>query len=309
MKLSDGLDGDKLRVICGPTAAGKSAIAMMLAERFDAMILSADSRQVYRRFDIGTAKPSLAERARVLHRGIDLAEPEERYSAALWTELARGALAEARRSGRTPVVVGGTGFYIRALTFPLFKAEPLDPERRSALARLMGEWETSELRRWCAEIDSRVAQHGRTQLLRALETALLTGVRISTMRDLAPRKKAIPATYLVIDPAEGLPERIAQRIHGMLDSGWLEEVRKLDARVAEDAVAWNATGYAVMREHTRSKLSREEAIARVIVQTRQYAKRQRTWFRHQLPEAHVTTLDPRSKNAGAEAIAWWKAAA
>ncbi|MBA3557441.1 MAG: tRNA (adenosine(37)-N6)-dimethylallyltransferase MiaA [Gemmatimonadaceae bacterium] len=307
--MSDGLDGAKLRIICGPTAAGKSAIAMMLAERFDAMIVSADSRQVYRRFDIGTAKPSLAERARILHRGIDLAEPEERYSAALWTELARDALAEAQQTGQTPVVVGGTGFYIRALTFPLFEAEPLDPVRRSALARLMGEWKTGELRRWCAEIDPRVAHSGRTQLLRALETAFLTGVRISTMRDLAPRRKAIPATYLVIDPAEGLPARIVQRIHAMLDAGWLEEVRDLDTRVAEDAVAWNATGYAVMREHARSRLSLEEAIDRVIIQTRQYAKRQRTWFRHQLPGKYVTTLDPRSANAGAEAIAWWKAAA
>ncbi|MGI9077091.1 MAG: isopentenyl transferase family protein, partial [Gemmatimonadaceae bacterium] len=99
--MSDGSDGDRLRVICGPTAAGKSAVAMMLAERFGAMIVSADSRQIYRRFDIGTAKPSIAARARVLHRCIDLAEPEERYSATLWTELARGALVEAGQTGRT----------------------------------------------------------------------------------------------------------------------------------------------------------------------------------------------------------------
>ncbi|MBC7791154.1 MAG: tRNA (adenosine(37)-N6)-dimethylallyltransferase MiaA [Anaerolineae bacterium] len=307
--MSDGSDGDRLRVICGPTAAGKSAIAMMLAERFDATIVSADSRQVYRRFDIGTAKPSIGERTRVRHRGIDLVEPDDRYSAGLWAEMARAALAEAQLTRRTPVIVGGTGFYIRALTIPLSQTEQLDPGRRSALNRLLGGWTTSELRRWCDQLDPRVAHLGRTQLLRALETALLAGVRISTVRELAPRQEGISARYLVIDPADGLAERIARRIRQMLDSGWLDEVRELDAGLSEDAAAWNATGYAVMREHTRSRLSREEAIDRVIIQTRQYAKRQRTWFRHQLSGDVVTTLDPRRQDAAAEAVAWWERAA
>src|SRR5688572_2346185 len=115
-------DENSVRIICGPTAAGKSAIAMHLADAHDVVIISADSRQIYRGFDIGTAKPSAIERARVPHRAIDVADPSERYSAALWAEQTRGWISEARALGKTPLIVGGTGFYLRALTEPLFQA-------------------------------------------------------------------------------------------------------------------------------------------------------------------------------------------
>src|SRR5688500_938578 len=119
-----GLADAELRIICGPTAAGKSAIALALAEQAAAIIISADSRQVYRRFDIGTAKPTILERQRVPHRGIDIVDPERRYSAAAWAHDTMGWIAEARAEHRRPMVVGGTGFYLRALAMPLFEEPP-----------------------------------------------------------------------------------------------------------------------------------------------------------------------------------------
>jgi len=123
-----------VRVICGPTAAGKSAVALWLAEREPTTIVSADSRQVYRGFDIGTAKPTPAERACVPHFGLDIAEPDTRYSAAAWAADAERWMRDVRSMGREPVIVGGTGFYIRALTTPLFVEPELDPVKRRAIA-------------------------------------------------------------------------------------------------------------------------------------------------------------------------------
>src|SRR5687768_8492956 len=169
MSSSAALDGGELRVICGPTAAGKSAVALALAERFGGTIISADSRQVYRGFDVGTAKPGEVERARVPHRGIDVADPEERYSAARWATSAQQWIDEATAGGRTPLFVGGTGLYIRALATGLFEEPPLDPARRAALGSVLAAMPTEAIREWCAAVDPSIAHLGRAQLLRAVE--------------------------------------------------------------------------------------------------------------------------------------------
>jgi tRNA dimethylallyltransferase len=169
------LAGDSIRVICGPTAAGKSEIALRLALEYSATIISADSRQIYRGFDIGTAKPGAAERRTVPHRGIDVADPTERYSASAWAEGARGWIAEGESAHRVPLIAGGTGFYIRALFEPLFEAPRLDAARRRALETAMNELPLGELRRWCSSLDPAKSHLGRVQLSRAIETALLTG--------------------------------------------------------------------------------------------------------------------------------------
>ncbi|HEX6536528.1 MAG TPA: tRNA (adenosine(37)-N6)-dimethylallyltransferase MiaA [Gemmatimonadaceae bacterium] len=296
---------DSLRVICGPTAAGKSALAMALARRIPLAVLSADSRQIYRGFDIGTAKPTLGEQRAVPHRGIDLVDPGERYSAAAWADAALGWIDEVERAGRTPVVVGGTGFYVRALTAPLFEEPPLDPARRMRLQGALDALPTAELRRWCARLDPERAALGRAQLVRAIEVALLTGVPISRWHARAARAPRVRARYLVVDPGPPLRDRIAARVHAMLAAGWEGEVAALDARVREDAPAWNATGYATVRDIVRGRVDRRAAIDRIIIDTRQYAKRQRTWLRHQLDHAHVTRLDPTSPDALARAEAWW----
>jgi tRNA dimethylallyltransferase len=296
-----------VRIICGPTAAGKSAIALSLAERGPTTIVSADSRQIYRGFDVGTAKPTSAERRRVPHRGIDIVEPTERYSAASWSEDAGRWIAEAIGARRRAVVVGGTGFYLRALAMPLFEEPPLDEERRAALARVLTPMSTPELRRWCEQIDPARAHLGRTQLLRAIEIGVLTGRRISEWHRERSRAPTVRARWLVVSPRTPalLAQRIEARATAMVRAGWEEEVRELMHTVPHDAPAWNATGYRTVRERVRGTLTREAMLARIVVETRQYAKRQRTWFRHQLPTEHVTRIDPTDARAIDKVMDWW----
>ena len=310
------MDAGRLAVITGPTAAGKSALALAIAERAGATIVSADSRQLYRGFDVGTAKPSAAERARVHHTGIDVANPDERWSAARWAEAAAGWIGAAHAEGRPVIIVGGTGLYLRALASPLAQAPALDPARRAALDVVLERLPTAELRRWTVAIDPARAHLGRTQLKRAVETAMLAGQRLSSVFDAAATASAPSAQgvlarrsvrYLVVDPGPVLAGRIEQRVDAMLLGGWLDEVRALMESVHSSASAWNACGYEVLRSHLAGSLGLAEARARVIVATRQYAKRQRTWMRHQLPPETVTRLDPGAVDALERGWAWFRA--
>jgi tRNA dimethylallyltransferase len=295
-----------LRVICGPTGAGKSALAMRLAARHDITIVSADSRQVYRLFDVGTAKPTRDERDAVPHAGIDVTDPEARYSASMWAEAAEGWIGESRAAGREPVIVGGTGLYIRALVAPLFDAPPLDPGMRRQLDGVIGAMDVPELRRWCAVLDPAKATLGRTQLLRAIETALLTGERLSDLQAARARAPRWAPRYLVVDPGpERLQRWIADRAAAMIDGDWPAEVERLARTVAPDAPAWNATGYGIVRRLVAGELARDAAVVQVAIETRQYAKRQRTWFRHQLAGAPVTIVDPTADGADALVERWW----
>ena len=302
----------RLRVICGPTAAGKSEAAFQLAEEFGAAIVSADSRQIYKGFDIGTAKPSAEERARVTHYGIDVADPTVRYSAAQWAAAAVDWLSAARTAGHVPVVVGGTGLYIRALVAPLFQAPDLDPASRSALATELESWPLADLRRWCVELDPARAHLGRTQILRAIEIALLCGQRIS---DLHAAQADGPngairynASYLLIDPGQSLAEKITARVDAMLAAGWRKEVETLSRTVPPDAPAWKASGYSVIRALAAGEINLSTARERVIIETRQYAKRQRTWFRNQLPADAVTHVNPDDPAASEVVRDWWEKA-
>lgn len=297
---------EPLRCIVGPTAAGKSALALELAQARGLAIVSADSRQVYRHFDVGTAKPTPAERERVPHYGIDCAEPTERYSAHRWAESAQYWCAEARREGTAPLIVGGTGLYVRALVEPLAPVPSLDPVRRDALASWLESLDRDELRRWCERLDPERAHLGRTQLLRAVETALLDGTRISGALARAAAS-TVPVRYLVVDPGTVLASRIEGRVTAMVANGFVEEIERLRLEVPADAPAWNASGYGVMRDAVEGRIPLRSAIERVNIETRQYAKRQRTWFRHQLPAAHVTLVDPLAPHALATALAWWDA--
>jgi len=307
------LAGGRLRIICGPTAAGKSALALDLAATYGAAIVCADSRQIYCGFDVGTAKPTHEERTRVTHYGLDVAAPEERFSAARWAAEAGKWVESAREIHKEPVIVGGTGLYIKALVEPLFSAPELDQARRRKLERELESRSISDLRRWCNELDPARAHLGRTQLVRAIETAVLSGKRISELHSIhsAGRSSSEPgvsATYLVVDPGASLAVRIEARLERMLASGWIDEVEELSQRVSPDAPAWKASGYVVMRKHVNGNLDLSSAKERVIIETRQYAKRQRTWFRHQLPSAAVTHVNPEDSQALAVAREWWERA-
>lgn len=279
---------------------------MALAERAGAVLISADSRQVYRRFDIGTAKPSLAERSAVVHRGIDVVDPTERYSAAQWCESALQRISEADAAGQPVIVVGGTGFYLRALDEPLFESPPLDAATRDDVRSRLDALDTFSLRERCALVDPPRAHLGRVQLLRALEVHEITGRPLSAWQVEGARAPVVVPHYLLVDPGEQLRDRIATRVMQMLDAGWEAEVQALADGVPPDAPAWNACGYAVLRAAQSGTMTRTDAVERTIIDTRQYAKRQRTWFRHQLPAARVTSLDPTAPDAGARALDWFE---
>lgn len=304
MSWSGGSGVHSVAIICGPTAAGKSAIAMALAARTGALLISADSRQIYRGFDIGTAKPSQSDRDAVPHRGVDIVEPTERYSAAHWSAGALDALRDAAAREQPVIVVGGTGFYLRALEEPLFESPPLDPVRRVEILAALELETTDVLRQRCRGIDPLRAELGRTQLLRALETFELTGRPLSAWLTERARPAEVRAHYLLVDPGTILRERIAARVMQMLDSGWEREVGVLRRVIAPDAPAWNACGYAMIRAAQTGAMTRDAAIERTIIDTRQYAKRQRTWFRHQLPAERVTSINPDAPDALTRAQAW-----
>ena len=297
-----------VRVICGPTGAGKTHAATLCAGFADVAVVSADSRQVYRGFDVGTAKPTARERLAAPHYGIDVLDPTERASAAWWAKEADAWIRDAEARARVPVVVGGTGLYLRALFGELFEEPPMDPARRVALQQALDQLSVDELRRWVGVLDPTRAALGRTQLLRAVEVSLLTGRRVS---DLHRERRTVPrwsARYLVVDPGPVLHEQIAARTRFMLSSGWPEEVRALMGSFPETAPAWNASGYRTIRAMVQGSISIDDAEGRVIIETRQYAKRQRTWFRHQLAGADVTRLDPRAATFERELWQWWEGA-
>jgi len=306
MSLSGGLGGvDVVAVVCGPTGAGKSAIALRLAARHRRPILVADSRQIYRRFDLGTAKPTAEERRHVPHLGLDVVDPTDRYSAAQWADLAERCLSGAVVAGGMPLVVGGTGMYLRSLFEGLFAEPAVDERRRKKLLDWLDTRATEELRQWAVELDPARAVLGRTQLLRAVSVALLTGQRISRLHKTRAREPGWRPHYLVVDPGPALNDRIGRRLDSMIDAGWLEEVRALDG-LPDDAPAWTASGYRTMRGVVRGTINLETARESILIETWQYAKRQRTWFRHQLPEARTTRVNPLQPDADDIVDAWWE---
>lgn len=299
------MDDSSLRIIVGPTAAGKSALALSLAREFGAAIVSADSRQIYRGFDIGTGKPTAAEQAAVPHRGVDVAAPSERWSAARFAAEAGAWIDLLRADGREPVVVGGTGFWIDALVAPLSAVPALDPAAREALGRALANLSHDEVHAWCAALDPLIALRGHAQWRRAIEVALLTGRRLSDWHADQPRTPARDVRYLLVDLGPALESRIAERVDTMFAQGWMDEVRALSAHVPAAAVAWKACGYERVRHAVESAGDAGAVRADVVRETRQYARRQRTWFRRQLQHGPVTLIDPGAPDALDRARRWW----
>lgn len=278
--------------LVGATATGKTALSLAVAERLGGEIISMDSRQVYRGMDIGTAKPDAAERARVPHHGLDLVDPDERYSAGRFARDARRWIAEIRGRGSVPILVGGTGFFLRALTDPLFREPDLPAGAREALRQTLGAYPDAELGRWLARLDPATARAlaeggGRQRVLRALEVALLSGRPLSWWhRHAPPRQPPLCVLTVVLELSRAeLYRRIDARVHEMLDLGLVDEVRALLERgYGPMDPGMTATGYKEIIAHLRSELTLSDAVLSVQRATRRYARRQLTWFRHQLPE-------------------------
>jgi tRNA dimethylallyltransferase len=303
------LAGGKVPVIVGPTAVGKTAVALALAAHWPLEVISADSRQVYRRLDIGTAKPTRKERARVPHHGVDLVEPGVRYSAGRFARDAVSWLADIRGRNKLPVIVGGTGLYIRALADGLFTEPTLEPARRRALDAWTARLEAIELLRWAARLDPGFRGGGRQRAARAIEVALLSGRPLSYWQLAARAQGTLDPWYIVLTvPRAVLHQRIARRAEEMVRRGVIEEVASVLAEGhAPDAPGLDGIGIREAVEYLHGVRPRESVAAAITTGTRQYAKRQQTWFRHQLTGA-VTTLDAtRSpEKLAAEIAALWE---
>lgn len=305
-------------VLVGPTAVGKTAVAIALADQLPISVISADARQVYRRLDIGTAKPDRATRDRVPHSGFDVVEPGERYSAGRFARDAAAWLTEARAAGRQPLVVGGTGFYVRALADGLFQEPPLDPVRRGRLQAWAAGVPGPALARWASRLDPRFSGGGRQRAARVLEVALLTGRPLSLWQQMARATGVMRPWYIVLTlPRELLRRRIAERVDGMLTAGLVEEVRAELARgTAPDAAGLDGVGYRETVAMLTGRLAAADLSEAIVRSTRAYAKRQETWFRNQLryqPSAighqpdNLWTLDatrPAAEVAEAIATRW-----
>lgn len=299
--------------ITGPTAAGKTGLSLAVAERLDAEIVSIDSRQVYRGMDVGTAKATLAERSRVPHHGLDLLDPDEAYSAGRFARDARRWIRRIRGRGRLPLLVGGTGFFLKALMEPIFREPPLDPERVERLRAVLSGLPPEKLARWVRVLDparAEVAVEGGPQRMsRTLEVALLSGRPLSWWhREAEADGEAVPGLVVVLTlPRAELDRRIRERSRRMVEEGLVDEVRRLlAAGYGPDDPGMSGTGYREIVEHLRGELPLDEAVERIAVATRQYSRRQLTWFRNQLPEGSVRVdgTAPVPEQADAVIEAW-----
>ncbi len=293
----------KLVIICGPTACGKSGLALELARKLDGEIISADSMQLYRGLDIGTAKPGKKETSEVPHHLIDLFDISERLDVFRYVDLAEKAICEIRGRGRLPIISGGTGMYIRALLYGLDQL-PSNPELRARLDAeydneagfeklciLMQERDPKDFARW--------RQH-RRKLIRALEVFELTGRSITelqkTWNEKPVLRHAVFSRTLSWD-REILKKRIEERTDSMLSSGWLEEARKMIAcGLLESPTAHQALGYKIMAEHLAGRIDYDTMRSSIITSTWQYARRQITWFKNKHPESKPLQMPADAEN-------------
>jgi len=302
--------------LAGPTASGKTAVGLALARRLEAEIVSLDSMAVYRGLDIGTAKPSVAERARVPHHLIDVCEPAEEFSVAQYVETARRAVAEIRGRGRQVLFVGGTPMYLKALLRGLFDGPPADWELRNQLLAEAAEHGSRALHGRLAAVDPRVAarlhENDTRRVVRALEVMQLTGRSIVEWQTQwhDPPQNAVTGSanssrVFVLDwPREVLYARINARVQAMFDAGLIDEVRALtaDGRVL-GRTARQALGYREVLEHLEGQRDLPATIELVARRTRNFAKRQLTWFRSLCECRWVEMKEPLDVEAVAQAIA------
>ncbi len=278
------MGADRTLILLGPTGVGKTAVALALAGHWPVEVISADSRQVYRGLDIATAKPTPRERSRVPHHLLDLVRPGERYSAGRFAADAARAIAAVRQRGGVPVVVGGTGLYLRALTEGLFAEPPLDRPRREALRAVTAGMDHGTLVRWASRLDPEFpGGSGSQRAARAIEMAILTGRPLSWWQRTAATDAAIVGWSVRLTlPRAVLHRRIAARAAEMIRRGLVEEVA---AALADGAPlrgpGMDGIGVREAVMVLQGELAREDLAEAITVATRQYAKRQETWFRHQ----------------------------
>jgi len=275
-----------LVAIVGPTASGKSALGVWLSERFGGEVVACDSTQLYRGFDVGTAKPRVEERRGVAHHLIDVLDPSEIATAGRYRELALAVLQDLRQRQRLPVLTVGTGLYLRALLEGLAEIPQRSEELRERLRNAAGEHPPGYLhgilKRLDAQAATKIALADEQKLIRAIEVCLLTRKPISEVHRAG--RKPLEGWHVVkigLMPArEELDGRIQARTSSMLEYGWMQEVQDLlQSRLSENAKPFDFIGYRELRSALRKELSLQQALEAIQQGTRRYAKRQLTWFR------------------------------
>ena len=286
-------------LLSGPTAVGKSAVALELARECRAEIVNGDSLQVYRYLDIGTAKPDLEERSLIPHHLFDILDPDQPFNAADFQIRADAVIADIHSRGRLPLVVGGTGLYLRALLFGLCRMPEIDAgiraELENRLAREGSEALHAELARHDATLAARLAPRDRARVLRALETVLATGKSLAYFQEqhrfLTPRYRFL---HVFLDlEREQLYQRINERVEVMLARGFVDEVKGLLEKegYSPELKPFKSIGYRQIIDHLAGRLSFDQAVADTKQATRRYAKRQLTWFRNDKYACGVEVAD------------------
>jgi tRNA dimethylallyltransferase len=282
--------------IVGPTGAGKSALAMEVAERLNCEIVNADSRQFYRGMDLGTAKPSAEDRARVPHHLIDVRQPDEALDVAEFAQLARDAIEGIAARGRNPLVVGGSGLYLRVIRGGIFPGPPASAEIRDRLAKVAAEQGVAHLHQRLRELDpeaaNRIGVNDLYRIVRALEVFELTGETISAHQR-RHRFADIGYDTLTVGVEVERPKLYAAidaRFDAMVAGGLVAEVRTLiDAGYSPDQPPLSTIGYKQIAAYLRGEIALDDAVAQARQESRRLAKRQLTWFRR---EPQIVWLDP-----------------
>ena len=272
---------EKVIVICGPTASGKTSLGIELANKINGEIISADSMQIYKDMDIGSAKPTKEERAQAVHHLIDFVSPDKRYSVADFKRDATNEIENIIKKGKTPIIVGGTGLYINSLIYNIdFKEEKTDLEYRKELDKFSNE----ELYEKAQEIDkeatNKISQNDRKRLMRILEIYHTTGkTKTELEKDSRKKVKYDYKIFVLNMDREKLYERINLRVDKMIEEGLIDEVKNLLQKYKSFPTAFQGLGYKETADYLNGNLTKEEMIDKIKQESRRYAKRQLTWFR------------------------------
>ncbi|MDD3030105.1 MAG: tRNA (adenosine(37)-N6)-dimethylallyltransferase MiaA [Alphaproteobacteria bacterium] len=281
---------ETLILIGGPTASGKSALALRLAEARRGVILNADAMQVYRALPILTAQPSDEDKARIPHRLYEIIDPTEPSSAGIWLDRACAEINQTLTQGKTPILVGGTGLYFDALLGGLADIPPIPSEARAAAAKHYAEWGETKFRAELAKHDpesaQKIARNDRQRLIRAYEVVTHTGKALSAWHKTGQDRRALPERakieyHLLLPPRDQLYAACDQRFLSMIERGAIDEVKKLLARgLSPTLPSMKILGVREIAAYLRGETSLDEAVAKAQQKTRNYAKRQTTWFRN-----------------------------
>lgn len=277
---------EKVIVICGPTASGKTSLSIELAKKINGEIISADSMQIYQEMNIGTAKPTIEERQGIQHYLLDFVSPEERYSVADYKKEAKKAIGEILQKGKVPIIVGGTGLYIDSLIYEIEYPEiSFDETYRKQLEQRVQEEGLESLYKEAEKIDPlairKISPNDEKRILRILEIYQATG-KTKTEQEKDSRKNPVEYDYLVFAlkwDREVLYERINKRVDIMIEQGLIEEVKNILENHKKFPTAMQGLGYKEVVEFLKEEITKEEMIEKLKMETRRYAKRQMTWFR------------------------------